>query len=181
MRRSLQVIQQHFITFHKWQGMCTTMRVGFVVIEHQPKHVKLMSVVTFIMQDSRTAAWKLCNVLPCCLKNYYDLCLDFVFIEGRSRSVQWVALVADSVTGDVDYFVDCWWSWWEQYVLIIIIALRGKIWDFFNLLTVPETVASTMSYTQVSWVQIMCNTSRTCHVQHAVCHLVQRDSSVIKC
>ena len=82
-------------------------------------------------------------------------------------------------------------SWWlitagdfKEVIIIVIIALKGAIWDFYNLLTAPRTVSNT--YAQVAWrrrscVQITCNTSSAYPVQPAVCHLVQRDSSAIKC
>ena len=66
-------------------------------------------------------------------------------------------------------------------MIIIIIALKGAIGDFCNLLTAPRTVSST--YAQVAranHMQITCNTSSAYHVQSAVCHLEQRDSSAVK-
>ena len=40
-----------------------------------------------------------------------------------------------------------------------MVALKGAIWDFYNLLTVPQTVSNT--YAQVSSTQSHVN-----HVQH---------------
>ena len=45
------------------------------------------------------------------------------------------------------------------YVMIMIIACKGAIRDFYNLLTAPRTVSST--YAQVSRAQSCAN-----HVQH---------------
>ena len=58
-----------------------------------------------------------------------------------------------------------------------MIALKGAIREFYNPLTALQTVSNT--YAQGPG-EIMCNTSSTYHVQHAVCHLVRRDSSAIK-
>ena len=62
-------------------------------------------------------------------------------------------------------------------IIIIMIALTGANPDFYNLLTASRTVSNT--YTQVLRAQ-SCNTSGTCHVQHVVRHVVQRDSSATK-
>ena len=52
---------------------------------------------------------------------------------------------------------------------------------FYNLLTVPWTVPTRMlKWPGLNRVQIMCNTSGACHVQHVLCHVIQRDSSAIR-
>ena len=66
---------------------------------------------------------------------------------------------------------------------IIIIAVKGTIRDFLNLLTAPRTVSNT--YAQVARAQSCAN-----HMQHikqsshatccVTCHVVRRDSSAIK-
>ena len=68
-------------------------------------------------------------------------------------------------------------------IIIIIIAFKGAIRDFFNLLTALQTVFN--MYDQVARVQSCAN-----HVQHiehlsratcrVSCHVVRRDSSAIK-
>ena len=65
-------------------------------------------------------------------------------------------------------------------MIMIMIALKGAIRDFYNLLTAPRTVSNT--YAQVVKAQSCAN-----HVQHIerlpvqyVCHVVGRDSSAIK-
>ena len=68
-------------------------------------------------------------------------------------------------------------------IIIIIIAFKGAIRDFYKLLTAPRTVSNT--HAQVAQAQSCAN-----HVQHiehlshatcrVTCHLVRRDSSAIK-
>ena len=61
-------------------------------------------------------------------------------------------------------------------IIMMIIALKAPF-EIFTV-TAPRTVSST--YAQVARdVQIMCNRSSACHVQH-VCHVVRRDSSATK-
>ena len=68
-------------------------------------------------------------------------------------------------------------------IIITIMTLKAQLEiSFCNFFTVSRTVSNT--YAQVakvlSYVQITCNTSGAHHMQHAVCHEVQRDSSAIK-
>ena len=63
---------------------------------------------------------------------------------------------------------------------IIIIALKGANQDFFNPLTAQRTPTRTLKWPRHNRVQITCNTSSAYHVQHVVCHVIQRDSSAIK-
>ena len=68
-------------------------------------------------------------------------------------------------------------------IIIIIIAFKGAIQDFHNLLTAPRTVSNT--YAQVARAQPCAN-----HVQHierlsratcrVTCHLVRRGSSAVR-
>ena len=58
-------------------------------------------------------------------------------------------------------------------IIIRIIALKGAIRDFYNLLTASRTVSNTYArVARCNRVQIMCNTSSTYHMQHDVCHMV---------
>ena len=66
---------------------------------------------------------------------------------------------------------------------MLIVALKGAIPDFYNLLTAPRTVSSpthTLKWPGRNRVQITCKTSSARYVQHVVCHVVRRDSSAIK-
>ena len=67
--------------------------------------------------------------------------------------------------------------------IIIIMAFKGTIRDFFNLLTVPRTVSNT--YAQAAWAKSCANhVQHIEHLSHATCrvmsHAVRRDSSTIK-
>ena len=53
-------------------------------------------------------------------------------------------------------------------------AIRDFFGFFFNLLTARRTVSMRNP------VEITCNASNACHVQHAMCHVLQRNSSTIK-
>ena len=44
----------------------------------------------------------------------------------------------------------------------------------------PNCLQHILEWPEHNCVQIMCNTLSTYHVQHVVCHVVRRDSSVIK-
>ena len=67
-------------------------------------------------------------------------------------------------------------------IIIITIVLKGVIRDLYNLLTAPRTVSNTNA--EVAQAQSCANhaqhVERLSHVQHAVCHVVRRDSSAIK-
>ena len=55
--------------------------------------------------------------------------------------------------------------------IMIIIAFKGAIRDFHNLLTAPRFLSTrTLKWPGRSSVQITCNTSSVFHVQHVVCH-----------
>ena len=85
------------------------------------------------------------------------------------------------------FLIDCLFLFFCETVIllimIIIIAFKGAIRDFYNLLTAPRTVSNT--YAQVARAQSCAN-----HVQHierlsratcrVTCYLVRRDSSAIK-
>ena len=61
-------------------------------------------------------------------------------------------------------------------VMIIVIALEGAVQDFYCLLTASWTVSNT--YTQVARALSFANHVQ--HMQHVVCHVVERDISSIK-
>ena len=61
-------------------------------------------------------------------------------------------------------------------VTVLMVALKGAVRDFYNLLTTPQTVSN--SYAQTARAQATSNTSSTYHMQRVVCHVVRRDSLV---
>ena len=67
-------------------------------------------------------------------------------------------------------------------VIIIIIAFKGAIRDFFNLLTAPQIVSN--MYTQAARMQSCANhvqhIKRLSHATYVLCHVVRRGSSAIK-
>ena len=63
-------------------------------------------------------------------------------------------------------------------MMIIIITFKGANPGVYNLQTTPQTRA--LKWPGCNCVQITCNTSSAHHLQHVVCHVVQRDSSAIK-
>ena len=71
---------------------------------------------------------------------------------------------------------------WALTRYFTVIALKGAIRDFYNLLTAPQTVRNT--YAQLARVQSCTNhmqqIKRLSHATCSVCHLVRRDNSDIK-
>ena len=59
----------------------------------------------------------------------------------------------------IEIGLSCHGFWWYCVVIIIIIALKDAILDFYNHLTALQTVSNT--YTQVAWAQSCAN-----HAQH---------------
>ena len=63
----------------------------------------------------------------------------------------------------------------------IIIAWKGAVRDFYNLLTaLLLSPTRTLKRPGRNRVHFTCNTSSAYHVQPALCHLVRRDSSALK-
>ena len=83
-----------------------------------------------------------------------------------------------------------------RYILLLLLLLMinnsnnnnsdnhiaGTIEDFYNLFTVQElSPTRTLKWLGRNGVQITCNTLSAYHVQHGMCHVVQKDSSAVKC
>ena len=66
--------------------------------------------------------------------------------------------------------------------LIILIAFKGAVRDFFTISSLRSELSPTrtLEWPKHNRVKITCNTSSAYHVQRVVCHLVRRDSSAIK-
>ena len=67
-------------------------------------------------------------------------------------------------------------------IIIIIIAFKGAVWDFWQS---PHSTSKclptrTLKLLRHNHVQITCNTSCDYHVHCVICHLVWRDSSAMK-
>ena len=63
-------------------------------------------------------------------------------------------------------------------MMMMMIALKGAVRDFYNLLTAPQTV-----YAQVARAQSCANNAQ--HIERlsratVLCHVVRRDSSAFK-
>ena len=107
-------------------------------------------------------------------------CFLLTFDERR----KWNCLESCSV--DVPVKRQIWQDKWDwEFVIIIImmmIALKGTVWDFFyNLLTVPRTVCNV--FAEVVRVHLCANHMEHMeHLSRAACHMLQgtMDRSVIK-
>ena len=62
------------------------------------------------------------------------------------------------------------------------IAFKGVVSRFFTICSLRRELSPkhTLKWPRHNHVKIICNTSSAYHVQHVLCHLVQRDSSAIQ-